>query len=166
MGHFQVYLFLSGRGIGYHSRRAVYRHGYQLLFKPFFVPSLCGGISGFPGDAVFLIPIKVKYLAILDAVYFVVVLIVGTWPLRVSILMSLLNVLLFFGGDFSVPSASRSSTAKPAGSFAKIISDEKKVIKNALPGMSQEARFMRLQARVPSTGHAFSGGTKENPWLA
>ena len=48
----------------------------------------------------FLIPIKVKYLAILDAVYFVVVLIVGTWPLRVSILMSLLNVLLFFGGDF------------------------------------------------------------------
>ena len=48
----------------------------------------------------FLIPIKVKYLAILDAVYFVVVLILGTWPLRVSILMSLLNVLLFFGGDF------------------------------------------------------------------
>ena len=48
----------------------------------------------------FLIPIKVKYLALVDAAYFAVVLVLGTWPTRVSILMSLINVALFFGGDF------------------------------------------------------------------
>lgn len=48
----------------------------------------------------FLIPLKVKYLAIIDLVYYGISLLFGTWASRVAILMSLLNVVLFFGGDF------------------------------------------------------------------
>ena len=48
----------------------------------------------------FLIPVKVKYLALLDAVYFVVQLIFGSWTTRLAVVASLLNILLFFGGNF------------------------------------------------------------------
>lgn len=48
----------------------------------------------------FFIPIKIKYLAILDGLYYIAMLIFGTWPIRIAIVFSLLNVLLFFGGDF------------------------------------------------------------------
>lgn len=48
----------------------------------------------------FFLPIKVKWLAALDAVYFIYMFIVGGWPARVSILFSLLNIWIFFGGDF------------------------------------------------------------------
>ena len=45
----------------------------------------------------FFLPIKVKYLAILDAVYFAVYLVIGGWNTRLLILFAILNVLLFFG---------------------------------------------------------------------
>lgn len=48
----------------------------------------------------FLIPVKVKYLAIIDAAFLLYQLIVVNWDGRVAIIMSLLNVALFFGGDF------------------------------------------------------------------
>lgn len=48
----------------------------------------------------FVFPVKVKYLAALDGVLLVVSLILGDWSVRLSIVMSLLNVILFFGGDF------------------------------------------------------------------
>ena len=48
----------------------------------------------------FIIPIKIKYLAYLDALLFLAGLIFGTWSQRVAILFSILNFLLFFGGDF------------------------------------------------------------------
>ena len=47
----------------------------------------------------FLIPIKVKLLAALDALYFAYMFLVGGWSSRVAILFSLLNIWLFFGGD-------------------------------------------------------------------
>lgn len=47
----------------------------------------------------FLIPIKVKWLAALDALYFAYMFLVGGWSSRVAILFSLLNIWLFFGGD-------------------------------------------------------------------
>lgn len=47
----------------------------------------------------FLIPIKVKWLAAIDALYFLYMFIVGGWPSRIAILFSLLNIWLFFGGD-------------------------------------------------------------------
>lgn len=48
----------------------------------------------------FVLPIKVKWLAALDALYFIWMFIVGGWPARAAILLALLNIWLFFGGDF------------------------------------------------------------------
>ena len=44
----------------------------------------------------FFIPVKMKWLAIFDAVLLVLDLILGTWALRIAILISLLNLPLFF----------------------------------------------------------------------
>lgn len=46
----------------------------------------------------FFLPIKVKWLALLDGLLYVYLLIIGTWTMRAAILMSLINVILFFGG--------------------------------------------------------------------
>ncbi|MEG0615035.1 MAG: rhomboid family intramembrane serine protease [Oscillospiraceae bacterium] len=48
----------------------------------------------------FILPIKVKYLAILDAIFFGISLILGTWQVRAAIIASLVNIIIFFGGDF------------------------------------------------------------------
>lgn len=48
----------------------------------------------------FFLPIKVKWLALVDALYFVYMFIIGGWPSRVAILLALVNIWLFFGGDF------------------------------------------------------------------
>ena len=48
----------------------------------------------------FIVPIKVKYLAVLDAVFFIVMFIRGDWSIRLSIIAALINFFLFFGGDF------------------------------------------------------------------
>ena len=48
----------------------------------------------------FFIPIKIKYLALLDLALYIFTFIIGSWPQRVAILMSLLNLLIFFGGGF------------------------------------------------------------------
>ena len=49
----------------------------------------------------FIIPLKIKYLALLNAVFFVHRFIFTPWwPIRVAIAVSLLNVALFFGRDF------------------------------------------------------------------
>ena len=48
----------------------------------------------------FILPVKIKYLALIDAAYFVLMLIVGDWATRAAILLSLVNFILFFGGDF------------------------------------------------------------------
>lgn len=45
-----------------------------------------------------ILPVKMKYLAVLDLAYYTWLLIVGTWSTRVAILLSLANVILFVGG--------------------------------------------------------------------
>lgn len=47
----------------------------------------------------FVLPVKMKYLAILSVLLYVWQLIVGGWAIRLCILFSLANVILFFGGD-------------------------------------------------------------------
>ena len=47
----------------------------------------------------FVLPVKMKYLAILNILLLVWQLIVGSWQTRLGIVFSLLNVALFFGGD-------------------------------------------------------------------
>lgn len=48
----------------------------------------------------FFLPVKVKYLAILDAVFLVFMLVMGSWSVKAAVIASLLNFLLFFGPDF------------------------------------------------------------------
>lgn len=48
----------------------------------------------------FFIPVKVKYLAFADACLFVIALVTGSWSTKAAVLFSILNFLLFFGGDF------------------------------------------------------------------
>lgn len=48
----------------------------------------------------FVIPIKVKYIAYVNAAFFAISFIMGGWGVRAAILASLLNFFLFFGGDF------------------------------------------------------------------
>lgn len=47
----------------------------------------------------FLFPVKIKYLAILNAIMYLISFIFGSWSMRVMILLSLANVILFLGGD-------------------------------------------------------------------
>ena len=46
----------------------------------------------------FFLPIKVKWLALADAAYFLYMFVMGGWTARAAILFSLLNIWLFFGG--------------------------------------------------------------------
>ena len=47
----------------------------------------------------FVIPIKIKYLAIADIVIYLIAFITGGWNTRLMILLSLANLFLFMGGD-------------------------------------------------------------------
>ncbi|NLC31833.1 MAG: hypothetical protein GX781_00845 [Clostridiales bacterium] len=47
----------------------------------------------------FVLPIKMKWLALANALLFIYMFINGNWPSRVSLIFSLLNLILFFGGD-------------------------------------------------------------------
>jgi hypothetical protein len=47
----------------------------------------------------FVIPVKMKWLALLNAAFYIYALIIGSWTDRAAVLFSLLNVILFFGGD-------------------------------------------------------------------
>ena len=47
----------------------------------------------------FFLPVKVKYLAFLDALYFLYALVMGSWATKAAIVISVLNILLFFGPD-------------------------------------------------------------------
>ena len=48
----------------------------------------------------FIIPVKVKWLALFAGALCLFSLVFGGWAERLSVLFSLLNFLLFFGGDF------------------------------------------------------------------
>ncbi len=47
----------------------------------------------------FIIPVKAKWLAWLDAAYFIYMVLCGTFPTNLLPLVAILNYLLFFGGD-------------------------------------------------------------------
>lgn len=47
----------------------------------------------------FFIPMKVKWLAILDGILLLMQFLIPVWQMRIALLMSLLNLILFFGKD-------------------------------------------------------------------
>lgn len=56
----------------------------------------------YPNEQVYLfgiLPIKMKYLALLDALIYLREFIVGPWSSRITIVLCLLNLFLFLGGD-------------------------------------------------------------------
>ncbi|HHW25698.1 MAG TPA: hypothetical protein PK778_02005 [Bacillota bacterium] len=48
----------------------------------------------------FILPVKIKWLAWLDAAMFIFMFIIGGWATRASIIAALLNFFIFFGSDF------------------------------------------------------------------
>ncbi len=67
----------------------------------------------------FFLPVKVKYLALLDVVLYGLNLIVGPWSVRAAIVFSLLNVILFFGGDLISTIRRESSYWKTRANFRR-----------------------------------------------
>ncbi len=49
----------------------------------------------------FILPIKAKYIALVDWLVLLVSFIAGPWAARLGIALALLNFFLFFGGDFT-----------------------------------------------------------------
>ena len=47
----------------------------------------------------FVLPVKAKWLAAIDVLYFLVAIVTGTASLRLAAIASLVNVALFFGED-------------------------------------------------------------------
>ena len=47
----------------------------------------------------FFLPVRVKYLALIDAAGLLVSFVMGNASSRIALVMALLNVLLFFGGN-------------------------------------------------------------------
>ena len=48
----------------------------------------------------FIIPVKIKYIAYLDAAFLLVSLIFSDFVGKIAILISLINLMIFFGEDF------------------------------------------------------------------
>lgn len=48
----------------------------------------------------FFLPVKIKYLALLDLIGLLILFISGTWGVRISLLISLANIIIFFWHDF------------------------------------------------------------------
>ncbi|HEX2861497.1 MAG TPA: hypothetical protein VHN79_07645, partial [Lacunisphaera sp.] len=47
----------------------------------------------------FILPLKIKWLALIQWILYAYILIVGTWPARLAVLASVGNFLLFFSGE-------------------------------------------------------------------
>ena len=48
----------------------------------------------------FVLPVKIKYLAYIDAVFFIIELIIAPWAYKIALLVAIGNFLLFFMEDF------------------------------------------------------------------
>ena len=80
---------------------AVYSSAYSPAFSTYYISLsiFLGFALTYPDMQVllmFIIPIKMKYLAILDIVFLAMDMFKGSWGIRVVILCSLMNVLVFF----------------------------------------------------------------------
>lgn len=65
----------------------------------------------------FVLPVKVKYLALLDAALFAWALITGTWAQRAAVIASLVNLIIFFGGNLTRYIKQQAAYAKTRRNF-------------------------------------------------
>lgn len=78
---------ITGYGTGYYINLSLF-FAFAVLYPDFQVLLF------------FILPIKMKYMAIVSGVLCLLDLLIGTWAMRAAIVLSLVNFLLFFGGDF------------------------------------------------------------------
>ena len=94
---FNVYYFIGAFAMVIAALISGYGYNMYLNLSLFFAFATL-----FPDHQVmlfFFIPVKVKWLALLDAALFVVMFIFGDWSVRTAILLSLLNYFIFLGED-------------------------------------------------------------------
>lgn len=80
---------------------ALYSYAYSAFFSTYYISLsiFLGFAMTYPNMQVllmFIIPIKMKYLAVIDLIYLAYSMIQGGWGVRVVVLSSLMNVLIFF----------------------------------------------------------------------
>ncbi|MBQ2948504.1 MAG: rhomboid family intramembrane serine protease [Clostridia bacterium] len=78
----------------------------------------------YPDEQVYLfgiLPIKMKYLALLDALIYLREFIVGPWSSRITIVLCLLNLFLFLGGDMINTLRRESQYWKTRRNFRKVM---------------------------------------------
>jgi len=76
----------------------------------------------------FILPVKIKWLALLTWVFYLVKFVAGGWPMRLQIIAAVGNFLLFFGRDAWRAAGVRTRRLSGAGARA------------AVPGLGSEAR--------------------------
>ena len=80
----------------------------------------------------FFIPVKVKWLAIIDAVYFVIGIVTGVFPVNLLPVIAVMNFLLFFAGDLiDMIRVTKTSNSKQAINFRKEAKKAKREMKDA-----------------------------------
>lgn len=70
---------------------------YYLNMSLFFAFAIL--YPNFEVSLFFVLPVKIKWIAIADGVLFFLSFLSGSWSTRAAIIASLLNLVLFFGGD-------------------------------------------------------------------
>ena len=75
-----------------------YATNYYLNLSLFFAFALI--FPDFQLMLFFILPVKVKYLALLDAIGFLWMLLTAGWPQKIALLVAVGNILLFFWKDF------------------------------------------------------------------
>lgn len=95
---FNVYYFCGMLGAILSAVITGYGTSYYLNLSLFFAFAML--YPDFTVLLFFILPIKMKYLALLSGVLCLFDLLLGSWSMRAAIVFSLANFLLFFGGDF------------------------------------------------------------------
>ncbi len=93
---FNAYYFIGALGAVIAALVSGYGTNYYLNMSLFFAFAIL--YPNFEFMLFFVLPVKVKWLALLDAALFVWGLIVGPWSNRAAIIASFINLIIFFGG--------------------------------------------------------------------
>lgn len=87
--------------LGGYSEAAILQMGMGEMFSTYYINMsiFLAFAASYPDMKVmlyFIIPIKIKVLAWLDAAYLLLLVLVGAWPIKVAIIASILNFIVFF----------------------------------------------------------------------
>ncbi|MEI3015466.1 MAG: hypothetical protein V8T36_12690 [Ruthenibacterium lactatiformans] len=95
---FNVYYLCGMLGALWRLRSQVTAPATHINLSLFFC--FCHALPDFQVLLFFIIPIKMKSMALFSGALCLIDLLMGGWSTRAAVLLSLANFLLFFGGDF------------------------------------------------------------------